>query len=149
MLSNDSTRFRKACISTTQKRNVKTHALSLLGTTRILSHSVCLLRQKLTSRKRLFDDVAISCPWVKSWKKSKNPSMMTLVCLLKRIFRVMSATKTRSESKAIASASGNKSQAAPAKPPRLMTPTKVTGSSHIAEQRNCAAQIPTASMASK
>ena len=40
MLSNDSTRFRKACIFTTL-RFVKTHALSLLGTTRLLSRSVC------------------------------------------------------------------------------------------------------------
>jgi hypothetical protein len=38
MLSNDSTRFRKACIFTTL-RFVKTHALSLLGTTRLLSRS--------------------------------------------------------------------------------------------------------------
>jgi hypothetical protein len=36
---NDSTRFRKACIFTTQKLSVKTHALSLLGTTRLLSRS--------------------------------------------------------------------------------------------------------------
>ncbi|MEI6270359.1 MAG: hypothetical protein WCP01_15895 [Methylococcaceae bacterium] len=39
MLSNDSTRFRKACIFTTL-RFVKKHALSLLGTTRLLSRSV-------------------------------------------------------------------------------------------------------------
>ena len=36
---NDSTRFRKACIFTTQKRFVKTHALSLLGTTRLRATS--------------------------------------------------------------------------------------------------------------
>jgi hypothetical protein len=35
---NDSTRFRKACIFTTLC-SVKTHALSLLGTTRLLSRS--------------------------------------------------------------------------------------------------------------
>src|SRR5674476_789468 len=35
---NDSTRFRKACIFTT-RCSVKTHALSLLGTTRLLSRS--------------------------------------------------------------------------------------------------------------
>src|SRR5664279_4437230 len=39
---NDSTRFRKACIFTTLC-SVKTHALSLLGTTRLLSRSVGLL----------------------------------------------------------------------------------------------------------
>jgi hypothetical protein len=38
MLSNDSTRFRIACIFTTL-RYVKTQALSLLGTTRLLSSS--------------------------------------------------------------------------------------------------------------
>src|SRR6266508_4034749 len=36
--ANDSTRFRKACIFT-MLRSVKTHALSLLGTTRLLSRS--------------------------------------------------------------------------------------------------------------
>src|SRR5664280_1555965 len=37
---NDSTRFRKACIFTTLC-SVKTHALSLQGTTRLLSRSEC------------------------------------------------------------------------------------------------------------
>ena len=49
----------------------------------------------------------------------------------------------------MASAPGNKKPVAPTIPPKLITPTKVSGNNQIAEPRICAAHIPTANMARK
>ena len=61
----------------------------------------------------------------------------------------ISPKKAIQEQKIMASAPGNKMPVAPTRPPKLITPTKVSGNNQIAEPRSCAAQIPTASIAKR